>query len=356
MRYLRWLLLLIPVAILVEVAHGSEVLLFGASALAVIPLAGLMGEATEALAEKTGPRLGGLLNATLGNAAELIITLFAISAGLLELVKASIIGSILGNVLLVMGLSILAGGLKNGIQKFNRSHVGVDATMAILAVIALSIPSFFNAAIEPDTLRVEELSLTTALAMIVIYVLAIIYSLRSRTADEREVGPAVKPAHTGPHWSTRRAMGILVLATAGIALMSEFLVGSVEPVTRQLGFSEFFVGIIIIPLIGNVAEHIVAVEVAIKNQMDLSLSIALGSSLQIALFVAPVLVFVSLLMGNPLTLEFNGFEVLALTAASVIAAFVALDGESNWLEGAMLLAVYIIIALAFFFLPSPAAI
>jgi Ca2+:H+ antiporter len=355
MRYLRWLLLLIPVAILVELAHWSEVLLFITSALAVIPLAGLMGEATEALAEKTGPRIGGLLNATLGNAAELIITLFAVSAGLLDLVKASLIGSILGNVLLVMGLSIFLGGLKNGLQKFDRSHVGVDATMTILAVIALSVPSFFNAAIEPDTLRVEELSLTTAVAMIVIYALSIVYTLRSPTLAEAEVGAAIPPTHSGPHWSTRRALGILALATVGIALMSEFLVSSVEPVTQQLGFSEFFVGIIIIPLIGNVAEHVVAVEVALKNQMNLSLSIALGSSLQIALFVAPVLVFVSLLLGNPLTLEFNGFEVLALTAAAVIAALVALDGESNWLEGAMLLAVYIIIALAFFFLPSSAS-
>jgi Ca2+:H+ antiporter len=352
MRYLRWLLLLIPVAILAELAHWSEIVLFATSALAVIPLAGMMGEATEALAEKTGPRVGGLLNATLGNAAELIITLFAIKEGLLDLVKASLIGSILGNVLLVMGLSIFLGGLKNGVQKFDRAHVGVDATMTILAVIALSVPSFFNAAIEPDTLRVEELSLTTAFAMIVIYVLAIIFSLRSRTTAEAH-GPSVQPSHSGPHWSTRTALGVLVLATVGIALMSEFLVSSVEPVTQQLGFSEFFVGIIIIPLIGNVAEHIVAVEVALKNQMDLSLSIALGSSLQIALFVAPVLVFVSLLMGNPLTLEFNGFEVVALIAAGLIAAFVALDGESNWLEGAMLLAVYIIIALAFFFLPSP---
>ncbi len=354
MRYLRWLLLLIPIALLIALLHGSEILLFLASGLAVIPLAGLMGESTEALAEKTGPRLGGLLNATLGNAAELIITLFAIQAGLLDLVKASLIGSILGNVLLVMGFSILAGGLKNGIQRFDRARVGVDATMTILAVIALSIPSFFNAAIEPDTLRVEELSLTTAGAMIIIYTLSIVYTLRSRTPAEAGIGAAIPPTHSGPHWSMRKALGILALATVGIAVMSEFLVSSVEPVTKQLGFSEFFVGIIIIPLIGNVAEHVVAVEVALKNQMDLSLSIALGSSLQIALFVAPVLVFVSLLLGNPLTLEFNGFEVLALTAAAIIAALVALDGESNWLEGAMLLAVYIIIALAFFFLPNPA--
>lgn len=350
MGVLRYLLIFVPVALIAELAKWNEVIIFVTAALAVIPLAGLMGESTEVLAEKTGPRIGGLLNATLGNAAELIITLFAISAGLIDLVKASIIGSILGNLLLVLGLSILAGGLKNGLQKFDRSHVGLDATMTILAVIAISVPSIFNAAIEPDTMRVEELSLTAAIAMLVIYGLSILYQLRSRTEEEVDAGPAVKPTHK-VHWTTKQALGVLVLATIGIALMSEFLVGSVEPVTKQLGFSEFFVGIIIIPIIGNVAEHMVAVQVAMKNKMDLSLSIALGSSLQIALFVAPVLVFLSLLLGHPLTLEFNGFEMISLTAAAVIAAFVAIDGESNWLEGAMLMIVYAIVALAFFFLP-----
>jgi len=351
MKNIRWLLVFVPVAILAEVLHGSALLVFATSALAVIPLAGLMGEATEVLAEKTGPRLGGLLNATLGNAAELIITVFAIRAGLLELVKASIIGSILGNLLLVLGMSILAGGLKNGLQKFDRSHVGLDATMTILVVIAISVPSIFNAAIEPDKTRVEELSLATSAAMLVMYGLSILHALRR---PREETGPVVKPSHTGPRWSLRAALGVLAAATAAIALMSEFLVGAVEPVTATLGFSEFFVGLILIPIIGNVAEHLVAVQVAIKNQMDLSLSIALGSSLQIALFVAPVLVFLSLLMGHPLTLEFNGFELIGLTAAAVIAAFVALDGESNWLEGAMLLVVYVILGLAFFFLPKMA--
>ena len=351
MGKLKWLLVFAPIALIAELAHAADLIVFITSALAVIPLAGLMGEATEALAEKTGPRIGGLLNATLGNAAELIITLLAIRAGLLDLVKASIIGSILGNVLLVLGFSILVGGLKNGLQKFDRGHVGLDSTMTILAVIAISIPSIFNAAIEPNTTRVEDLSLTTAAAMLLIYVLSIVYQLRSRTFDEVEAGPQVKPSHSGPRWTPRQALGVLAAATVGIAVMSEFLVGSVEGVTAALGFSEFFVGIIIVPIIGNVAEHLVAVQVALKNQMDLSLSIALGSSLQIALFVAPVLVFVSLLMGQPLTLEFNGFEMIGLTAAAVIAAFVSIDGESNWLEGAMLLAVYVIIALAFFFLP-----
>jgi Ca2+:H+ antiporter len=252
----------------------------------------------------------------------------------------------------VLGLSILLGGLKNGVQKFNRTHAGIDATMMILAVIALSIPSIFNAAIEPDKLRVEELSLTTAGVILGIYVLSIIYLFKSRTAEEREIAPGLPPAHHEPRWSSRMAVAVLVLSVIGIAVMSEFLVGTVEAATSELGLSEFFIGIIIIPIIGNIAEHMVAVQVAIKNKMDLSLAVALGSSLQIALFVAPVLVFVSLLTAYPLTLEFNNFDLIALTAATIIAAFVALDGESNWLEGAMLLAVYAILALAFFFLPA----
>jgi Ca2+:H+ antiporter len=352
MKGINWLLLFFPIAILAELLHGGDLLIFFTAALAIVPLAGLLGVATEALAEKTGPRLGGLLNATLGNAAELIITIFAIRAGKPELVKASIIGSILGNVLMVMGFSLLLGGLKNGIQKFSRSHAGLDATMMILAVIALSVPSFFNTAIEPDTLRVEEFSLATAVAILLIYILSVIYALKGHGAEQQLAGTSVQPSHAGPHWTPRQALLVLVAAVAGIAVMSEFLVGSVEAVTATLGFSEFFVGIIIIPIIGNIAEHLVAVQVALKNQMDLSLSIAVGSSLQIALFVAPVLVFISLLMGNPLTLEFNNFELVAMMAASIIAAFVSLDGESNWLEGAMLLVVYAILALAFFFLPA----
>ncbi len=352
MRGLRLVLLFIPIAILAELLHWSPLIVFASSALAVVPLAALLGEATEAIAEKIGPRFGGLLNATLGNAAELIITLFAIRAGLLDLVKASIIGSILGNVLLVGGASILAGGLKNGLQSFNRSHAGLDSTLAILAVIALSIPSFFNAAIEPDQLRVEELSLTVAAAMLLIYALSIVYTIRSRDKHEAAADTSVQPSHTAPRWTTRQSIGVLIAATAAIVVMSEFLVSTVEPVSHALGLTEFFIGIIIVPIIGNVAEHVVAVQVALKNQMDLSLSIVMGSSLQIALFVAPVLVFVSLLMGQPLTLEFNSFELVSLIAASLISALVSLDGESNWLEGATLLIVYAIVALAFFFLPS----
>ena len=349
MRIIHFLLIFLPIAILAEILHWPPLVIFAASALAVIPLAGLLGEATEALADKIGPRLGGLLNATLGNAAELIITVIAIRAGNLELVKASLIGSVIGNILLVLGFSILLGGLRHGVQTFDRANAGIDATMLILAVIAISVPSIFNAAIEPDTLRVEELSLTTAAVMLAIYALAIVYQMRLKTPTN---GIGVQPTHAGPHWKPSVALAVLGASVVGIAIMSEFLVGSIEPVTEALGMSEFFVGIIVIPLIGNVAEHLVAVQVAMKNHMDLSLSIANGSSLQIALFVAPVLVFLSLLLGNPLTLEFNNFEMIALVAASVIAAFISVDGRSNWLEGAMLLAVYAILGLAFFFLPS----
>ena len=351
MRVIQWLLLFLPVAILVELAHIGGILVFAASALAIVPLAGLLGEATEALALKTGPRIGGLLNATFGNAAELIITLVAIQDGQMELVRASITGSILGNLLLVLGFAMLAGGLKNGLQTFDRRHVGTDATMTILALIAMSVPSLFSHYIEPDKLRVVELSLTTAGTILILYILFIVYTLKSCNSEKCDVVTGIEalPVH---HWSTRKALAMMAFSMPGIALMSEFLVGSVETATTVLGLTPFFVGIIIVPIIGNVAEHLVSVQAARQNKMDLSLSIALGSSLQIALFVTPVLVFVSLIMGNPLTLEFNQLELIALAAATFISALVALDGESNWLEGAMLLAVYGILSLAFFFLPA----
>jgi len=352
MKGIRYLLLFFPVAVAAEYLHWGDLVIFAASALAIIPIAGLLGEATEALAEKTGPQIGGLLNASLGNAAELIITIVAISAGKIALVKASIIGSILGNLLFVLGLSLLLGGLKHGTQKFDRSRISVDANLVILAAIAISIPSLFSELIEPNIQRVEMLSLTTAAVVLVLYALSIVYTLRQPATNHAAHGAAIEPTHAGPHWSTSRALLIMVVAVAGLAVMSEFLVGSLEVVTETFGLSEFFVGIILVPIIGNVAEHLVAVQVAMKNQMDLSLSIALGSSLQIALFVAPLLVFVSLLLGNPMTLEFNHPEILAMVAASIIAALVAVDGRSNWLEGAMLIAVYLILGIGFFFLPA----
>jgi len=351
MKYVRLLLVFIPIAILGELLHWSPLLIFFTSALAIIPMAGILGNATEVLAEKTGPRIGGLLNASLGNAAELIITLVAIRAGQLALVSASIIGSILGNVLLVMGASIFLGGLRHGIQKFDRHQAGLDAAMLLLAGIALAVPSIFNGAIEPDILHVEELSIATAVVMLIIYVLAIVYMLRS-PSPETEAGPSIQPSHAGPQWSTGVALGVLALSVVGIGIMSEFLVGTIGHVTESIGLSTFFIGIIVIPLIGNVAEHVVAVEVAMKDQMDLSITIALSSSLQIALFIAPLLVFLSLPLGHPWVLEFNNFEIIGLLSAVVIGAIVAIDGRSNWLEGAMLLAVYLILAIGFFFLPS----
>ena len=336
-------------AVVVELLGGNPLLIFVLSAFGLIPLADLIGEATEELVVYTGPRLGGLLNATLGNAAELIITIFAISEGLLELVRASITGSILGNLLLVLGASILLGGLRHGVQTFDRRQAGLNAAMLILAVVALAIPSFFSPQIEPDVIAETRFNEAVAVVMIVIYGLSIVYSMRSQETI---------PTHPHPeglhdeHWSLRRALITLGLATAGTALMSEILIGAVEPVTETLGLTEIFLGIILIPLIGNVAEHLVAVQAATKNQMELSLSIALGSSLQIALFVAPLLVFISLLFDHTLLLIFNVFEIAALFAASLVAALIALDGESNWLEGAMLLSVYLIIGLAFFFLPG----
>ncbi len=344
------LLVLVPAAIAGSFLGWNETWLFILSALAVIPLAGIMGTATEELALHMGPRAGGLLNATLGNAAELIITIFAIQAGLLDLVKASITGSILGNVLLVLGLSLLLGGLKNGIQVFDRRQANINGTMLVLAVAGLAVPSLFIASIRngPESFpATEALSMGTAVVLILIYALSIIFSF---TVKRGEPQPGVVPPTHHAAWSVPTALVVLALATGGIAWLSEILVGSVEHTVEALGWSEFFIGVIIIPLVGNVAEHIVAVQVALKNKMELSLAVSLGSSLQIALFVAPLLVFISLAMGNPMQLAFNQFEVAALLASSIIAALIALDGESNWLEGAMLLVLYAIIGVAFFFL------
>lgn len=352
MRGVRLLLIFFPISVLAEILHWGDLIIFITAALAIIPFAGLMGEATEALAEKTGPRVGGLLNASLGNLAELIITIVAISAGKIDLVKASIIGSVLGNLLFVLGLSLLVGGLKFGVQRFSRERVSMDATLVVLAAIAISVPSLFSEEIGADFVRVESLALATAVVVLVLYVLFIIYSMRQPQVEGEHTPGAIEPSNTGPHWPVSRALIVMALAIIGLALMSEFLVGSLDVVTERFGLSEFFVGIILVPVIGNVAEHMVAVQVALKNQMDLSLSIALGSSLQIALFVAPILVFISLLIGHPMTLEFNHPELIAMVAASVIAALVAIDGRSNWLEGAMLIVVYLMLAIGFFFLPA----
>lgn len=358
------LLLAFPVAIVAELTGWNPIVVFSLSALGVIPMAGYIGQSTEALAHYTGPRLGGLLNATLGNAAELIITIFAIREGLLDLVKASITGSILGNLLLVLGMAMVLGGIRNGVQTFSRRHASRNAILLALAVVALLIPSLLSASIgDTNSIKVEAFSLGVAAVMIVLYALGVLFSFRLEQ-PAKGAGPVRSPAGENgdavqtseqetPRWSVRMAIIVLALSTAGVAVLSELLVGAVEPVVISLGISEFFLGVILIPIVGNVAEHLVAVTVAIDNKMDLSVEIALASSLQIALFVAPILVFISLLFNEPLQLIFNEFELLALIAGVLIAALVSADGESNWLEGAELLAVYLILGLAFFLLPVP---
>ncbi|MBI3242842.1 MAG: calcium/proton exchanger [Chloroflexi bacterium] len=355
MNWLQVLLIGAPLAIVGELLHWPPIAIFGFACAALIPLAGWIGESTEMLAERTGPKIGGLLNATFGNAAELIITIAAIREGLLELVKASLTGSILGNLLLVLGASMLFGGLKNGRQKFDRARAGQNSTMLLMVLIALAVPTLFSPAIGPDSSQpVEALSLGVATCMILIYGLGIFYSFRAPATEDT---PLTRPSaeHGVKHlWSPQKSLAVMAATVAAVVVLSELLVGTVEPIIEEFPFiTEFFLGIILIPIIGNVAEHLVAVQVAMKNQMDLSVEIAVGSSLQIALFVAPALVFVSLLFPAPyLTLHFNQFELIAMMAASVIVALVSADGETNWLEGAQLLVVYVMLGLAFFFLPA----
>jgi len=348
--YRHVLMLAIPVALLAETFGWGLVVVFIAAAVGIIPLAGYIGEATEELTAYTGPKIGGLLNATLGNAAELIITIVAIKAGAVELVIASITGSILGNLLLVMGLSVLLGGLKNGKQKFDRSRATSYATMMILAMAALMIPAIFGDFIDINHHEaLQPFSLGVAGVMIFIYGLGIYYSFTSSDEESPLTRPSAHDAHE-PKWSVRTAVIVLIIATVAIVFMSEALVGSIEHVVTELGWSEFFVGIIIVPLVGNAAEHMVAVQVALKNRMTLSMEIALGSSLQIALFVAPLLVIIAAFMGVELAFSFNTFEQVSLASAGIVAVFIFQDGESNWMEGAQLLALYAILGVAFFFI------
>ncbi|MGQ9547477.1 MAG: calcium/proton exchanger [Roseiflexus sp.] len=369
MNILRTMLIFVPLAFLAEWFLPNPLLIFALSCIALIPLAGLLGEATEELAIHVGPKIGGLLNATLGNAAELIITIVALREGKIELVKASITGSILGNLLLILGFSLLLGGLRYGIQRFDRNLTGVAATMMMLSVVGMMIPTLFELLREVQGEKVDvfntdvrdpaldALSLGVAGILIVVYVLSLIFSFQK---PERGIGaptgvddPSTVIEHHRAKWSVPLSLGILTISTVAIVFLSEFLVGAVEPVVEQLGVSELFLGVILIPLVGNVAEHIVGVQVAMKNKMDLSLSISLGSSMQIALFVAPALVFISLLFDKTMTLYFSLFEVAAMTLAVLCAVQVSVDGESNWLEGVQLLAVYLITGLGFFFVGTP---
>jgi len=332
----------LTVAVVVaKLLHGPVLVLFAFSALALVGLAWVLGQATESLGHHSGPRVGGILNATFGNAAELIITIFALSAGLTTVVKASIIGSIIGNVLLVLGASILLGGLKNGVQSFSVEIAGINASMLAIVAAALALPTIFaatNPGPSPTTLSIE-----VAIVMFVLYVLYLVYILSSPGSSARGEGDA-------PFGRTA-SLVLLFVATAAVAYVSEAFVGAIEPLTEEYGISELFVGVILVPIVGNIAEHVVGVQIAYKNDMDFSMGISLGSSIQVALLVTPILVFLGPLLGHPLHLIFTLLELGALGAAVVVTGFVALDGKSNWLEGAMLCGVYVIAALAFFFSP-----
>jgi Ca2+:H+ antiporter len=341
LRILNFLLIAVPISIALELLHLSPVLIFAAACISIIPLSGYMGKATEEIAIYVGPRLGGLLNATFGNAAELIITIFALRAGLQDVVKASITGSIIGNLLLVAGLSMFLGGLKHKTQKFNRNAAGMHTSMLVMAVVGLIIPAVFLGG--NHGAKAQTLSIGVAVLLMLVYILSLVFSLHTH----KDVFRPTQEHNEHSEWSKAKALTVLLVATAFIALESEFLVSGIDPVVKTLGLSELFIGVIIIPIIGNAAEHSTAVMMALKNNMEIGLEIAIGSSTQIALFVAPLLVFLGYFLGNPLDLLFTSYELVAIVMGIVITSVVNMDGRSNWLEGAQLIAAYIIMALAF---------
>jgi len=354
-KWLLALLIFVPISLLLEYAfHANVLLIFATSALAIVPLAGLMGTATERLAERLGEGVGGLLNATFGNAAELIIAIVALRAGLHDLVKASITGSIIGNILLVFGAGALYGGLRFPSQRFNPTAASLGATMLLLSAIGLVVPAIFHvvAGGHPNVPE-GKLSLEIAIVLMVSYVLSLVFTLK--THRHLYLGAAAE--HIGEAPPSARQVGratlLLVLATAGVAVMSEMLVGTVEAAAETLHMNEVFVGVILVAIIGNAAEHSTAILMAGRNRMDTAINIAVGSSIQIALFVAPLLVFLSYVTGpRPMDLIFTTFEVVAVAIAVGIMAFISQDGESHWMEGVQLLAVYVILGLAFYFLPA----
>jgi len=356
---LNWLLVFVPVAVVLRIwpQFGNETVLFICSCFGIVPLAGWMGRATEELAERLGHGVGGLLNATFGNAAELIIALVALSKGLTGVVKASITGSIIGNVLLVMGASILAGGMKFREQRFNKTAARASTTTLTLATVALAIPTVFHVTAAGAWSQATEhkLSLSIAIVLFLTYACLLGFELVTHKqlygGEPHDDGEGQKEARS---WSISKSVLVLMVATSLVALMSEFLVGAVEAARATLGLSEVFVGVIVIAVIGNAAEHSTAVIMAMKNKMGLSLGIAIGSSLQIALFVAPVLIFFSYLFGQPMDLEFTLPEVVAMIVAVHLLFQIDGDGETNWLEGVQLLSIYLILGILFFYLPERA--
>jgi Ca2+:H+ antiporter len=327
--------------------HADGPLVFVVSAAAILGLAWVVGLSTERLGALTGPHVGGILNATFGNIAELIIAFFALQAGLIEVVKASLTGSIIGNLLLVMGASVLFGGLRHGNQSFSPKIAGSNVALLVLALIGLFIPAVF-ALTNSDRAQgtITEESVLVAIVLIVAYVLSLVYQF---TNPERTLGGHGEPeGHAGPAWSGRVAIVVLLGAAGLLAVLSEILVGAIEPFVETFGLSAFFVGVVLIPTIGNLAEHLVSVQLAFKNKMEFAMAVTFGSSLQVALFVAPVLVLLGVLTGQPMDLVFTPLEIAAVAAAVGISALIAIDGESNWLEGALLILVYAVLGVSFF--------
>ncbi|MBI2738844.1 MAG: calcium/proton exchanger [Rhodospirillales bacterium] len=349
---MNWLLVFVPLAIGLEHWMPQQHLaVFAASGLGILPLAMWLGRATEQLAERMGEGVGGLLNATFGNAAELIIAVAALRSGLYDVVKASIAGSIVGNILLVLGAAMMAGGLRHREQTFNPQGARAQATMLTLAAITLILPAAYRVALgEGAGPGLVPLSVSISIMLLVVYGLFLAFSLGTHSALFR--GPQGGDDHATP-WSTRRAASVLAASTAAIALMSELLVGSIQQAAHDLGLGSAFVAVFVVAFLGNAAEHATAVSVAMKNRMDLALSIAIGSSVQVALFVAPLLVLLSLVIGpKPMDLAFPGGLVLIVLLSVLITGQVAADGRSDWLKGIQLLAAYVVLGLTFFFLPG----
>jgi len=351
---MSWLLLFFPVTIALEfLAPERHLLVFAASSLAIIPLAGWLGRATEQLAERLGEGVGGLLNATFGNAAELIIALAALRAGLHDVVKASIVGSIVGNILLVLGAAMFAGGLRHREQHFNPVGGRSQATMLTLVAITLILPAAFQAAMGSKAADgLGKLSISISLVLLAVYLLYLTFTLITHSALFAGSYVPEEEAHAPP-WPVRHAAFVLAAATSGIAWMSEIMVGAIEPTAREFGLSRAFIGIFVVAIIGNAAEHTAAITVALKDRMDLALSIAIGSSVQVALFVAPVLVLASLVIGpTQLDLALPAGLVLTVLLSVLITGQVAGDGRSDWLKGMQLIAVYLVLGLTFFFMPG----
>jgi Ca2+:H+ antiporter len=358
------LLAFIPVSIAAHFLHWGSLVVFLTAAAAILPLAAWMGTATEEIAVVLGPSLGGLLNATFGNATELIIALVALNAGLVDVVKASLTGSIIGNLLLVMGLSMLLGGVRYKEQEFQPVVARVNASSMNLAVIAMLLPTAVNyTSAGIDGITIQKLSVAVAFVLIAVYALTLLFSMKTHAylydagvadmADTEELAEANLAGDDSDHEKINLPLwiSVLLLCTVFVAIESELLVGSLEEATDKLGLTSLFTGVILLPIVGNAAEHATAVTVAMKNKMDLSVSVAVGSSLQIALFVAPVLVIAGWTLGKPMDLNFNPFELVAVAVAVLITNSISSDGKSNWLEGTLLLAAYIVLGFAFYFHP-----